>query len=175
MKTTLYDLAMQGMEIEALLFDSVGEITPEIQEKMDALLVLGPDKIEAAAAVVRQLDMSAKMAEEEADRLRQRAKDFAAQASKLKERMTFALDSSFGGKIKTPKWTIWTQKNADRTVADLVPGVTAEMLQSDRPDLVRVKVELNREKVVAEYKAGRPLPELILFEEKEGSRYVRIK
>jgi len=36
-------------------------------------------------------------------------------------------------------------------------------------------MELDREKVVAEKKAGRPLPELILFDEKEGGRYVRIR
>lgn len=173
--TTLYSLALDGIEIEQLLFDSVGEITPDIQQKMDALLESGPPMMEAAAAVVRQLQLSAQIAEDESDRLRTRAKEFEAQAAKLKERMTLALDKSFSGKIKTPKWSIWTQKSADRIVADLVPGVTAEMLHQERPDLVRVKMELDREKAVSELKNGNPLPELILFEEKEGTRYVRIK
>lgn len=173
--TTLYSLAMDGAEIEMLLLDSVGEITPDIQQKMDALLESGPLMMEAAAAVVRQLQLSAQIAEDEADRLRQRAKDFEDQAAKLKERMTVALDKSFGGKIKTPKWSIWTQKSADRTVVDLVPGVTPQMLYEERPDLVRVKMELDREKAVADLKAGKPLPELLLFEEKEGSRFVRIR
>ena len=173
--TTLYSLAMDGVEIEMLLLESVGEITPDIQAKMDALLESGPPMIEAAAAVVRQLQLSAQIAEEESKRLRDRAKTFDAQAEKLKERMTIALDKAFGGKIKTPKWSIWTQKSADRLVADLVPGITPEMLYQERPDLVRVKMELDREKVVAEYKAAKPLPPLILFEEREGTRYVRIK
>lgn len=172
--TTLYSLALDGIEIEQLLFDSVGEITPEIQVKLDALLESGPPMMEAAAAVVRQLQLSAQIAEEESKRLHERAKEFEGQADKLKERMTFALDKSFGGKVKTPKWSLWTQKSADRIVADLVPGITAEMLHEERPDLVRVKMELDRVKVVAEYKAGKPLPELILFEEKEGTRGVRI-
>lgn len=151
--TTLYSLAVDGAEIEMLLLDSLGEITPAIQEALDNLLVSGVDKIEAAAAVVRQLQMSAMVAEEESERLRQRAKDFESQAQQLKDRMTVALDLAFHGKIKTPKWTIYTQKNADRIVADLVPGVTAEMLHKERPDLVRVKMELDRPKVVEEYKA----------------------
>lgn len=173
--TTLYSLALDGIEIEQLLFDSVGEITPDIQQKMDALLESGPAMLEAAAAVVRQLQLSAQIAGDESDRLRTRAKEFEGQAAKLKERMTMALDKSFGGKIKTPKWSIWTQKSADRIVADLIPGVTPEMLYQERPDLVRVKMELDREKAVSELKNGKPLPELILFEEKEGTRYVRIK
>lgn len=175
MKQSIYELTLQGLEIEQLLFDSIGEITPEIEEKMDALLLAGPETMEAAAAVVRQLEMSAAMATEESDRLRARSKTFGEQADKLKARMTFALDKAFGGKIKTPRWTIWVQKSADRTVAELIPGVTAEMLHGERPDLVRVKMELDRVKVVQELKAGRPLPELILFEEKEGDRGVRIK
>jgi predicted transcriptional regulator len=176
--TTLYSLALEGLEIEELLIESLGEITPDIQEKMDALLESGPDKLESAAAVVRQLQASAKIAEEESDRLRERAKTFEAQAEKLKERMGFALDRAFGGKIKTAKWTIYMQKNADRTVADLVPGVTAEMLHEERPDLVRVKMELDRVKAVALYKdpvTRAQLPELLLFEEKTGERSIRIK
>jgi hypothetical protein len=175
MPTTLYSLALEGMEIEELLFESLGEITPDIEEKIDALLESGPDKLEAAAAVVRQLQLTAKIAEEESDRLRDRAKTFENQAEKLKERMTFALDKAFGGKVKTAKWTIYTKKNADRTIADLVPGVTPEMLHQERPDLVRVKMELDRVKTIAAWKAGEELPELILFEEKEGTRCVIIK
>lgn len=178
MTTTLYSLALEGIEIEMLLLDSLGEITPEIQEKMDALLLSGADKMEAAAAVVRQLQASAKIAEEESDRLRARSKEFEAQAEKLKERMKFALDKAFGGKIKTPKWTIWNQKAADRIVADLVPGITAEMLHKEAPELVRVKMDLDRTKCVQLYKdpeTRKTLPDLILFEEKEGERHVYIK
>lgn len=173
--TTLYSLALDGIEIEQLLFDSVGEITPEIQVKIDALLESGPPMMEAAAAVVRQLQLSAQIAEEESKRLHARAKEFEEQAEKLKSRMAQALEKSFGGKIKTPKWSMWLQKSADRILADLLPGITPEMLYEERPDLVRVKMELDRVKVVAEYKARRPLPELILFEEKEGEKGLRIK
>jgi hypothetical protein len=173
--TTLYSLGLDGIEIEMLLLESLGEITPDIQLKMDALLESGPPMMEAAAAVVRQLELSSQMAEEESKRLHARAKEFEAQRVKLKERMTVALDKSMGGKVKTPKWTIFTKKNADKLIADLVPGVTPEMLHSERPDLVRVKMEFDRVKTLEEYKAGRPLPELILFEHKEGERCTIIK
>jgi hypothetical protein len=94
---------------------------------------------------------------------------------RLKKRMTMCVDTAFGGKVKTALFTIWTQKSADRILADLVPGITPEMLYEERPDLVRVKMEFDRVKAIGELKAGRPLPEMILFEEKEGERGVRIK
>ena len=174
-KATLYDLTSEGLEIFDMLSDNLGELTPELEERLNKLMLEGPERIEAAAMVVRSLEANAAACEAESQRLRDRAKAFDAQADRLKQRMTKCLDTAFSGKVKTPLFSIWTQKSADRTVADLVPGVTAEMLHSERPDLVRVKMELDREKAVSEYKAGNPLPELVLFEEKEGTRYVRIR
>jgi hypothetical protein len=174
-KTTLYDLSREGLEIFDMLSDNLGELTPDLEQRLDKLMLEGPARIEAAAMVVRSLEQNATACEAESERLRTRAKAFNEQVDRLKKRMTMCLDSAFSGKVKTPLFSIWTQKSADRTVAELVPGFTPEMLHAERPDLVRVKMELDREKVVSDLKAGKPLPELILFEQKEGSRYVRIK
>lgn len=174
-KPTLYDLTREGLEIFDMLSELQGELTPELEERLDRLMLQGPERIEAAAAVVRSLEHNATICEDEAQRLRERAKAWGAQADRLKLRMTKCLDAAFNGKVKTPTITVWTQKSPDRTVAELIPGVTPEMLHAERPDLVRVKMELDREKAVADYKARKPLPDLLLFEEKEGSRYVRLK
>lgn len=175
MTTTLYDLSREGLAIFDMLEESLGELTPELEARLDALMLEGPERLEAAAMVVRTLQSNARVCEEEAERLRQRAKAFEAQSDRLKERMTKCLDTAFGGKVKTPLFTIYTQKSADRTIAELVPGVTAEMLHEERPDLVRVKMELDRETCVAEFKAKNTLPDLLLFEEREGTRSVRIR
>lgn len=175
MKSTLYDLSHEGFEIFDMLSDNLGELTPELEKRLDDLMIEGPERIEAAAMVVRSLESSAASCEAESDRLRDRAKAFEAQVDRLKKRMTMCLDTAFHGKVKTALFSVWTQKSADRLVADLIPGITPEMLYEERPDLVRVKMELDREKCVADYKANKPLPELILFEQKEGGRYCRIK
>lgn len=174
-KATLYDLSAEGLAIFDMLDQALGELSPELEARLDKLMLEGPERLEAAACVVRTLESNAAACEGEAQRLRDRAKAFDAQAVRLKERMTLCLDTAFHGKVKTPLFTIWTQKSADRTRADLVPGVTAEILHKERPDLVRVKMELDREKCVADWKAKKPLPELILFEEKTGERYTRIR
>jgi hypothetical protein len=172
---SLYDLSKEGIEISELLTDSLGELTEEIEQRLDVLMLQGPDTLEAAAMVVKQLEAGATACEDESKRLRERAKAFQENAEKLKQRMTVALDLAFSGKIRTSLFSVWTQKSADRTIADLVPGVTAEMLHKERPDLVRVKMELDREKCVADFKAHQRLPEYVLFQEKKGERYVRIR
>ncbi len=172
---SLYDLTSEGLQIFDMLEENLGELTPELEERLDKLMLEGPARIEAAAMVVRTLESNSAACEMEADRLRTRSKAFSEQADRLKKRMTVCLDTAFNGKVKTPLFSVWTQKSADRVVAELVPGVTPEMLAEERPDLVRVKMELDREKCVAERKAGNPLPELLLFEDRPATRYVRIK
>jgi len=135
---TLYDLTAEGLEIFDMLSDNLGELSPELEQRLDMLMLEGPERLEAAAMVVRTMEQNAAACENESDRLHQRAKAFEAQSDRLKKRMTLCLDSAFGGKVKTPLFTVWTQKSADRTVAELIPGITAEMLHQERPDLVRV-------------------------------------
>lgn len=174
--STLYDLSKEGLEIFDALTDSLGELTPEFEERLDKLMLEGPQKIEAAAMAVRTLEQNAKACEEEAERLRQRAKSFDVQAGRLKQRMVAVLDTAFGGKVKTPLFSVWTQKNADRILADLIPGVTAEMLYAEAPALVRVKYELDRLECVRRFEGGdRSMPPLLVFEEKKGERSLRIK
>lgn len=176
--TTLYDLSREGLEIFDMLEDNLGELTPELEARLDKLMLEGPERLEAAAMVVRTLEHNAAACEAEADRLHQRAKALAGQTERLKKRMTLCLDQAFNGKVKTSLFTISTQKTADRTVAELVPGVTPEMLHEERPDLVRVKMELDRVRCVELFKnpeTRKQLPELLLFEEREGVRHVRIR
>ena len=171
----LYDLSQEGVMISDMLTENEGELTPELEARLDALMLEGPERMEAAAMVVRQLEASANACEEETKRLRDRAKAFQDNADRLKKRMVIALDCAFSGKIKTPLFTIWAQNTAATTVCDLAPGVTPEMLQAERPDLVRVKVELDRTGAVAKFKAGEKLPDELFFTTNDATRYLRIK
>lgn len=173
--TTLYELSLEGVQISDMLTENEGELTPEIERRLDDLMLEGPARMEAAAMVVKQLDANAMACEEEAKRLRERAKAFSANADRLKARMVIALDAAFNGKIKTPLFTIWAQNSAATTVVDLAPGFTPEMLYQEFPGLVRVKMELDRPKVLETHKAGGKLPETIFFGENEPTRYCRIK
>src|SRR5271170_4385740 len=158
MTATLYEITNDALSIFDQITDNLGELTPELEQRLDDLMLQGPHRIEEAAMMVKILETSAAAAEFEAERLRERAKNFQEQSDRLKKRMTVALDTAFSGKIKTPLFTVYTKRNADRTLADLVPGVTAEALHAECPALVRVKYELDRPECVRRYKAKELMP-----------------
>jgi hypothetical protein len=172
---TLYEISMEGMEIASILEESEGELTPELEERLNALMIAGPKRVEAAAIVVKQLEASAGACEREVERLAARAKAFQANAERLKGYMTLALDSAFGGKIKTDRFTVWTQQSADRVAFELGAGRTIEEVEAVDPSLVRVKKELDKIALKERFKAGEPLPVAIDFMIVPGKRSTRIK
>ena len=174
-KMSLYDVAMEGMQIEDILVANEGELTPELEERLDSLLREGPKRIEAAAMVVRGLEASAKACKEEQTRLGDRAKSLENQASRLKDRITIALDAAFNGKVKTDLFTIWAQSSAETVSFDLAPEFTIDMLYEDRPGVVRVEKSLDKKKLGELHKLGELLPEAVVVVSNPGTRYCRIK
>src|SRR4051794_23785725 len=105
----LYDIAQEGLVIQDLLTESEGELTSELEERLDNLLRAGKDKLEAAERVCRNLQAQEDACKGEWKRLGERAKGFEHQRKALRKRMAAALECAFGGKIKTPIFTIWCQ------------------------------------------------------------------
>lgn len=174
-KLSLYEVAEEGLLIEQALIENEGEISPELEERLNRLMMEGPSKIEAAAMVVRNLEAWEQQCKDEAQRLRERAQSFANNAERLKHLMTAALDNGFNGKVKTAKFTIYTQKAPDTVAFDLREEFTLEMLQQDHPELVRTKLELDKPACKAMRERGDTLPEALFVEENIGRRYTRIR
>ena len=172
---SLYDLSLEGVQIQDMLLENDGELTPELEARIDQLMLLGPEKIEAAAIVVQNLQASALVCTQEALRLKSRAESFDRNVSKLKERIAIALDCAFNGKVKTHRFTVWTQKAPDTVAFDLKEEFTLDQLEATFPQLVRTKKELDKKACQEAFKAGDPLPNAIFVEHSEGKRYARIK
>ena len=172
---TLYDLSLEGVQINELLYLNEGELTPELEARLDALIQAGPERVEAAAMVVRGLEASADACAAEAQRLAQRATSFHNNASYLKERMAIVLDCAFNGKLKTDKFTVWTQQAPDSVTFDIAEGHTIDEVEQENPALVRVKKELDKIALKEAFKADQPLPHSVTFQTAPGKRYVRIK
>ena len=172
---TLYDLSMEGVQIRDLLEANEGEITPEIEERLDALMLAGPDRVEAAAMVVKGMEASADACASEAERLAKRASGFHAKAAYLKSRITMALDCAFNGKIKTDKFTCYTQAAPEHIAFDIAEGFTIEDVEKDAPGVVRVKKELDKRELADRFKLGQTLPPSITFERTPEKRSVRIR
>ena len=170
--TTLYEISTEGLEIERILTEQEGELTPGLEQRIDTLLREGPERVEAAAMVVRGMEASAVACETEVARLAARAKALQNSAERLKRYIAFALDAAFGGKVKTQRFSVWTQKAPDSTVFDLREEYSLDQLD---PAYVRVKEGLDKIALKQALQEGRELPEAIYVEHVEGRRYARIK
>jgi hypothetical protein len=172
---TLYEIGAEGQFIQDCLIDTEGELTPEIEERLNALMVAGPDKIQAAGHVLANLENAQAACEMEAKRLKDRAAAFDAGISRLKARMATALDLAFNGKLKTDTATFWTQAGPTTYAVDLAEESSLEELQKERPDFVRTKLELDKQAVKDAFNREEPLPDSIFVTKTEGRRYLRVK
>ena len=172
---SLYNLTVEGVLIRDIIEAMEGEITPEVEERLDALMKVAPDRIEAAAMVVQGLQGSALVCQQESLRLAERAAALDRNAAYLKERIALVVDNVFGGKIKTHRFTVWTQQSADHTAFDVQEGFTIEDVEKACPYVVRVKKELDKIALKERFKTGAALPPAVHFDTQPGKRFLRIK
>lgn len=169
----LYDIPIEANEIEAVLAETVGELTPEIEQRIMGFLRESKEKVEAAAMVALSLEDDADVCRQEAERLEKRAAGLENGAKHLKGLMLFAVDEGFGGKIKTAKFTIWGQSSAATTSFELPPGADIHAIPLE---YLRMKdPELDKQALKVAYEAELPIPDLVVVSEKPGTRYLRIK
>ena len=174
-RPSLYDLSFEWVQLRDELEANEGELTPELEARIDAVMAAGPERIEAAAMVCVQLEGSALVCEQEAMRLAARAKSYNDNAKRLKERMAMVLDVAFGGKIKTNRFTVYTQQAADHVAFSVADGHAIDEIEAAEPGLVRVTKELNKLALKDRFKAGEPLPLAVGFQVEPGKRSLRIR
>jgi hypothetical protein len=172
---SLYDVAKEGMELEEILIAGDGEITPEVEARLDEFLKLGKEKIDAACKVVQSLTASSEACLEEAKRLNERAASFLRNRDSLKTRILGAVDAAFDGKVKTNLFTVWGQTSADTVAFDVAPDADLASIQKVYPEVVRTKYELDKQTLKSMRAQGQPLPNAVTVTENAGTRYLRIK
>lgn len=117
----LYDLPAEAAQLEMLLTEAEGELTPELEQRLTEFLAGGTQKLENAAAVLRSLKAQSDACDAESKRLRARSASLEANADRLKTLMLAAVDGAFQGKLKTPLFTIWGQDSPGTASFELVP------------------------------------------------------
>jgi hypothetical protein len=172
---SLYNLSVEGAELYSIIESMEGELTPEIEARLDELIKVAPERVEAAAMVVQSLQGSASVCQQESMRLAERAAALDKNAQHLKDRMAMIVDNVFGGKVKTNRFTVWTQQSADHVAFDVMEGRTIEDVEKADPSLVRIKKELDKLALKDKFKKGEALPPSVAFTSSQGKRYLRIK
>ena len=170
---SLYDIGVVGQQIESCLIQSEGELTPDTEAILDRLLTEAPEKLEAAAMVLQQLNANVEIIKAEEKRLADRRKAEEANAERLKARMVYALDAAFGGKLKTAKFSLTVSQTAPSVSFDIDERYSLEELAIERPDFVRVRMELNKQAIKDAYKSMDELPSAIVAFESAPTRYLR--
>jgi hypothetical protein len=171
----LYEIAVEGAEMERMLEETQGVLTPEMEKRFDELLAGGKDKIESALFVRQNLKAEAKAAKEEAARLAARAASLDKQLAKLSERVLIAVDWAFNGKIKTARFTAYGTTGADSHEYTLAADCDIVELHKANPDIVRMNVELNRSALNQLVKDGEELPQEIRVETVPGKRWLNVR
>ena len=172
-KMTLLDLGIEGIQIYDLLEDSMGELTPELEERLDALMQGGAEKIDAALAVRRRLEAEAEFIGSEVKRLQARKKSLESQYDGLSNRNVFALDHAFSGKIKTLHNTAWTEKGRPSTTVGLAPDTDIKDVYKEYPELVVVNYALDS-KAIKDLKPE-DVPNAITVDTTTGPRFMKAK
>jgi hypothetical protein len=168
----LYEIPIEFAELESVLTEMDGELTPEIEKQFDGFLRASKEKLEAGAMVVRGFEMEAEACMSEAKRLAERAGALERNSDRLKKMILVALDSAFAGKVKTALFTIWGQTSAPTSTFDLEPGT--DLAEMPEP-FVRVKRELAKDVIKAALNKGDTIPSEIIVTTMPGTRFLRIK
>jgi hypothetical protein len=107
MTSTLYDLTAEWTDLSAALTESAGEITDEIEARLDALGTLEGAKVDSYALVVRSFEAHATACRAEATALIAKATVAENAAKRLKARL---LDYLTARGLEELRGTIWKAK-----------------------------------------------------------------
>lgn len=148
----LYDIVDQLAEIEAQLEENGGELTPEIETRLDSLEADFEAKVERICGWRANLVATAKAYQEEADRLAARAKTLARTADGLRRYLQVQLERAGRTKLEAGTWRLAIQPNSQ-------PSVIVTVEPDRLPECFRrVTVDVDRRSLLDAVKAGGNLP-----------------
>lgn len=117
---TLTEIAHEWREIEALLDESAGVVTPEIEARMAAFNLAEADKVDGYIHTIQDLRDRAEIARRQAAELTARAKTFDGRAEWLEQRLADYMAAQgvreLRGQVRRAKWV----KNGGKAPVELL-------------------------------------------------------
>jgi CxxC motif-containing protein len=137
---SLYEI---NQEVESLIELNVdpetGVLTPEIEEKLDALEIQREQKIVSTGLYIKNLQAFLNQIKEEKKRLTEMQKSAENRITRIKEYLQNNLEPD--EKITTAQVNINWRKSAS---VEVDPAIDIEQIEVAYPELVRIKKELNK-------------------------------
>jgi hypothetical protein len=149
--TTLAGMLALANHIERQLVENDGEITPELVALLSSQEIAIPEKIDATVFILKRMEISAALFKAEADRYEKVAKGLSASQARLKDYVkSTMIERGLNDLIgNTNRFAI--SSAAPKLIIDdeaLLPDVFTTPIITRRP---------NRELILSELKAGRPV------------------
>lgn len=162
----LYEITAELEDVAGELIENGGELTPELEARLDAAEGALHAKVERCALVVQQLQAHAEMARTESRRLADLASTRARAADRLKEYVQSQLEIAGVRKVEGDLATVWVQKNGR-------PSINWTRDVDELPDAYRrIRIEPDTNAAYDNWKAGAQLPDGFTVEQ---GHHLRIK
>ena len=162
---TLLELTSDYRQILEMMDDP--ELDPQVlKDTMEGIEGALEDKFDGYAAILRTMAAQKKMLEEEKKRLEARIASWDSNMKRMKEFMTFSMQSTGKTKFKTAQNSFWIQKNPESVVMD------TEDWEKIPEDFLRYKdPEPDKTKIKEALKAGVKFDGVAHLEQTEGVRF----
>lgn len=154
----LHEIVSELDEIGELIAEAGGELSPELEARLDALEGAWTTKVENIALFVKESEANAEAAGTEAARLAAIQKHFATKAKGLKDYLLFFMRRGGHQNLKTPRVRVWEQRNGRPSIkCTLAPELMPEAFR-------RVVVSVDTQLAYEEWKQGNALPDGFVVE-----------
>ena len=148
---TLYELAENWLKVMQLAEEGADE-----EAVANALEDIGgeiEDKADGYAKVIKSLEAEAAAIKSETDRLFARKTAMENSAKNLKKRLESTMIACGKTKFRTLLFSFGIQKNAPSVQIEDESGFVA-WAQSQSPELIKTKIEINKKELIAQIKSG---------------------
>ncbi len=148
----LFEIAEQYREVDAMLDETGGEITPGIQFALDALGGQLADKVDGIGSLIREATAEAAAFKEEADALRAKGKACENRADRLKGFLLHHLKAIGVEKVKGARFSARVAKAGTPTIR------WTESVEDIPSRYRRVRIELDGKAAQDDFKEDGSLP-----------------
>lgn len=162
-------------QVDDLLYESDGEITPDIEERLDALAGAFEQKTENIALYIRELEVMREAIKFESMRLAYKAAAKEKAVASLKRYLLIQMERAGVTKVAGPLASVTVAKNSQPTVTCALEPMNLWTTDAARLYVKReekIEYAMDRQAILAAWRSGVELPPTIRVE--QGS-HIRIR
>lgn len=163
----LYEIAQARDVLDSWLAESEGELTPELEQMLNELDGQADEKIERVGLYIRERQAQAKAVKEERDRLDALWKRDERAVESLKGYLKLQMGRLGKKKVNGLLATVAIQQNSQPSVTTAVDAPDLYQMPDAQPFVrreERVIYSLDRDAILAAWKAKQPIPSAIVID-----------